>query len=68
MAAEKPEDINNSPETAPSKRLLKYLPYQKGAVAVIPLKEIGVDRLMQACPHFGQWVEAILRCKSELQQ
>lgn len=56
-----PEDINNGPETAPSKRLLKCLPYKKGIEVVAPLKEIGIERMMQSCPHFGQWVEQILK-------
>ena len=62
----KPEEINNSPETAPSKRLLKHLPYQKGAEVVIPLKSIGIDRLMQECPHFSQWVESILKMEKSM--
>lgn len=55
-----PEDINQGPETAPSKRLMNALKYEKGSAVVYPLQEIGVDQMMQKCPHFRGWVERML--------
>ena len=55
-----PEEINQGPETAPSKRLLNALHYEKGSAVVYPLQEIGIDLMMQKCPHFKGWVEGLL--------
>lgn len=54
-----PEDINDSPETAPSKRILKIFP--KGAYSKIehgPLiaESIGIDAIRAKCPAFNEWV------------
>lgn len=57
-----PEHINNSPETAPSKRLLKLIPrYAKVKNGTILSKRIGMPRLMHECEHFCDWIEAIKR-------
>lgn len=56
----KPEDINHGPDTAPSKRLLKALHYQKGSAVVYPLEKIGIEQMRIKCPHFREWVEALL--------
>lgn len=57
-----PELINNSPETAPSKRIEKLIPnYAKVKNGTIVSKEIGIDRLLAECRHFSQWVEGIKR-------
>jgi hypothetical protein len=55
---ETPEHINNAPETSPSKRLqaLYGRAYDKVAVGERVAKEIGLERLRQACPRFGAWV------------
>ncbi|WP_313163956.1 DUF4276 family protein [Sedimentibacter sp.] len=55
-----PEHINNSVETAPSKRLEKLIPnYSKIRNGTIISKEIGIDRLMEECKHFSDWIEKI---------
>lgn len=52
-----PEDINDSPLTAPSKRILKLMPrYEKTFHGPLIASEIGLDRLRQACPHLGVWL------------
>ncbi|MCD8145785.1 MAG: DUF4276 family protein [Clostridiales bacterium] len=52
-----PEHINNSPDTAPSKRLEKYMPnYAKIKNGTLLSKEMGLDVIMEKCPHFRQWV------------
>ena len=55
-----PEQINDSPHTAPSKRLLKLMPtYQKPLMGIDGLREIGLGLVRQACPHFHQWLSAL---------
>lgn len=52
-----PELINNGPETAPSKRILKEIPeYDKVVAGVDTLELIGVDLLKQSCKHFCEWI------------
>jgi len=54
-----PEEINDSPETAPSKRIIKYIPaYEKQKKHVGPLvvNDIGLFELRRCCPHFDTWI------------
>lgn len=52
-----PEDINDSPESAPSKRILKAMPtYQKTFHGPLIACEIGLDAIRKACPHFNEWL------------
>ena len=52
-----PEDINDSPLTAPSKRVLAVMPeYQKPFHGPLIACEIGLDAMRQACPHFNAWL------------
>ena len=58
------EKINDSPETAPSRRIIRLHPaYRKGrslnAHAPIILGRIGIDRMRQSCPHFGAWLSKL---------
>lgn len=58
-----PEHINNSPETAPSKRLLSIIPsYAKIRYGIIVSKEIGISKMMSECQHFASWIEKIRSC------
>ena len=55
-----PEDINDSPDTAPSKRVCKLYPgYQKPLMGVPALQKIGLDVVRQACPLFNRWLRAL---------
>lgn len=55
-----PEHINNSPETAPSKRLEALIPnYAKIKNGTLLSKEMGIDVIMEQCPHFRRWIESI---------
>lgn len=55
-----PEDINDSPQTAPSKRILAAMPgYQKTFHGPLIACDIGLDAMRQACPHFDAWLFAI---------
>ena len=52
-----PELINDSPETAPSKRLMRIFDdYRKAIHGVIATKRVGLPALRRVCPHFNQWV------------
>lgn len=54
-----PEEINESPQTAPSKRIIKYLPGyegQKAQVGPLVAEDIGLHLLRQHCPHFNEWI------------
>ena len=60
-----PEDINSSPEGAPSKRLLKIVPeYDKVIFGNIVAMEIGITSILEKCPRFRAWVESLIqRCR-----
>jgi len=52
-----PEEINDSPETAPSKRVCKIVPgYQKPLFGNLAAIEIGLERIREECPHFDAWL------------
>jgi Domain of unknown function (DUF4276) len=51
-----PEDINDSPITAPSKRVEALIPgYVKPLFANLAALEIGLETITAACPHFRTW-------------
>lgn len=56
-----PEDINSSPETAPSKRILSI---EKGYDKVIQGNliaiDVGIDSMLSKCPRFASWVSRLL--------
>jgi Domain of unknown function (DUF4276) len=55
-----PEEINDSPETAPSKRLVGLVPrYQKPFLGPLAALEIGLERIRAECPHFDRWVRQL---------
>jgi len=52
-----PEDINDNPQTAPSKRIRKIYPsFQKPTDGVIIAKNIGINAIRKECSHFNQWL------------
>lgn len=55
-----PEDINDNPRTAPSKRIKAIVPsYTKVTDGVLIAEDIGLIRIRAACPHFNAWVEQL---------
>jgi hypothetical protein len=55
-----PEDINDSPQTAPSKRILSAMAkYQKTVHGPLIAIDIGLDAMRAACPHFDRWLKTI---------
>ncbi|MCQ2402519.1 MAG: DUF4276 family protein [Lentisphaeria bacterium] len=61
-----PERINNSRETAPSKRIegLKYN-YDKVSDGFAIAQAIGIDKMREACPLFNDWLTSIERLQEE---
>jgi len=55
-----PETINNSTETAPSKRLLKNTKYSKTIHGPNIAAEIGIPKMREMCKGFNEWL-----CKLE---
>jgi hypothetical protein len=55
-----PEDINDSAETAPSKRIQRLFPgYEKPLFGVLAVMGIGLATIRQECPHFNNWLERL---------
>lgn len=54
---ETPEDINDSKETAPSKRIKQLIPrYSKHGNSPPLAEEIGLEAIRAECPRFNAWV------------
>lgn len=61
-----PEDINNGFATCPSRRLKKYFPsYDKVVHGAELTKKIGLERIKQACPRFGEWLTRLEQAHQE---
>ena len=54
-----PEDINNSPQTAPSKRLEQIFNYDKKFDGEMIFEMIGIDSIIAKCPRFREWIVRI---------
>ncbi len=53
-----PEEIDDDPNNAPSKRLLELFPgYQKTLHGPLATVEVGLDQIRGECPHFDEWLE-----------
>ena len=58
--AETPEHINNSVNTAPSKRIESVISdYTKVRQGIIVAKKIGIDKMISECKHFADWINKI---------
>jgi hypothetical protein len=52
-----PEEINDNPQTAPSKRILGIYPsFQKPTDGIIIAKRIGINAIRRECSHFNKWL------------
>lgn len=62
-----PEDINTTPEGAPSKRLLAIKSdYDKVIEGNLIALEIGFLKIMEKCPRFKAWIENLIEsCKDK---
>ena len=55
-----PEHINDSPVTAPAKRVLALMPgYQKPLDGTNAALRIGLDTIRSQCPHFADWLSRL---------
>jgi uncharacterized protein DUF4276 len=55
-----PEEINDSPYTAPSKRVIAIIPnYEKPILGSLAALEIGLAAIRHQCPHFNGWLEQL---------
>lgn len=62
---ETPEDINDSPTTAPSKRIIAILKknrekYEKVIDGDAIATMIGIETMLEKCPRFKNWVETLI--------
>lgn len=52
-----PEEIDDSPETAPSKRIKEIVSgYEKPFMGTLAALEIGLERIRRECRHFDGWL------------
>jgi hypothetical protein len=57
---ESPEEINDSADTAPSKRIVGLFPgYQKPLFGPLAVMEIGLSVIRKECHHFNNWLERL---------
>jgi hypothetical protein len=55
-----PEEINENPGTAPSKRIIRVFPsYRKTAHGPLITRRIGLEKIRKQCEHFNQWVSKL---------
>jgi hypothetical protein len=55
-----PEDINDGPDTHPSRRISRLFPnYDKALHGPLIASGIGIDTIRQQCPHFADWLQAL---------
>lgn len=62
VRTKEPEEINDSPNTAPSKRIIQQIPkyeFSKPTSGIILAKKIGLEKMREKCSHFNKWIEAI---------
>ncbi|RKH63720.1 DUF4276 family protein [Corallococcus interemptor] len=59
-SVQSPEEINEHPDTAPSKRVLAVSPgFQKTLHGPLAVMSIGLPAIRAACPHFAQWLSKL---------
>jgi hypothetical protein len=64
-----PELINEGENTAPSKRIINFIPSYEGAkvsVAPVIVGKIGLDNIRVKCPHFNQWLTQLENLSEEI--
>lgn len=62
-----PEDINNSIQTSPSKRLLNIFNYDKVSDGELIFEMIKIDAILNKCPRFANWLCIIINKLKEYQ-
>ena len=55
-----PEDVDDGPETAPSKRLTRHIPsYRKTLHGPLAVEAAGLPTVRARCPRFDQWISQL---------
>jgi len=55
-----PEEINDNPDTHPSKRIENVYPeYNKILHDIDIIEAIGIKVILQKCRHFREWIEKL---------
>jgi hypothetical protein len=58
-----PEEVNDNPNTHPSRRILNIFPaYRKAKDGPLIAEKIGLATIRQKCPHFNCWLAALEAC------
>ncbi len=61
-----PENINNSPNSAPSKRLKRIFdPYKKKTNGITIANLIGIEKMRSKCPVFNEWLTTLENLQEE---
>ena len=61
-----PEEIDDSPVTAPSKRIEALEPgYVKPLLGTLAILEIGLETIRMRCPHFHRWLDRLERLATD---
>jgi hypothetical protein len=59
-SVQSPEEINERPQFAPSKRIEALFPsYKKNLHGPAAVGRIGLDRIRAECPHFASWLSKL---------
>jgi hypothetical protein len=62
QAVASPEEIDDGPQSAPSKRILRIFPaYRKPLHGPATAALIGLKRIRAECPHFDEWLSVLER-------
>ena len=62
-----PEEIDDSPDTAPSARVAELVPgYQKPRMGSLAALQVGLYSMRSACPNFRRWVETLERLPARM--
>jgi hypothetical protein len=55
-----PEDIDDDPITAPSKRIFRFFDsYRKVLDGTIAARRVGIEAMRRECPHFRDWLSRL---------
>lgn len=55
-----PEEINDNPDTHPSKRIENVFPdYNKMLHDIDIIESVGIEVILQKCKHFREWIEKL---------
>lgn len=60
-----PEEINDNPQSAPSKRIIRLCNnYSKTIMGITVAQKTGIDTIRQKCSHFNDWINNLERLAS----